>query len=104
MKFKIETIRKIVTEIPFVKQIYEIEQGEFYFKGKVEIAFDELDGSLDFDFEIARQYPFKTYDSESITFRNKNLIPFNHVMGAGNICIHTSHCTDLEQKLYIDFN
>lgn len=104
MKFEIEAIRRIVTKIPFVKQIYEIEQEEFYVKGKVEIAFDELDGSLDFDFEIAPQYPFKTYDSESITFRNKNLIPFNHVMDAGNICIHTSHSTDLEQKLFIDFN
>lgn len=104
MKFEIESIRRIVTKIPYVKQIYKIEQGEFYVNGKVEIAFEELDGSLDFDFEIAPQYPFKTYDSESITFRNKNLIPFSHVMATGNICIHTLHSTDLEQKLFIDFN
>jgi len=104
MNLKIDAIRRIVAKIPFIKQIYEIEKGEFYITGKVEIAFDELDGSLDFDFEIAPQYPFKTFESESITFRNKDLIPYNHVMAAGNICIHTSHCTDLEQKLQIDFN
>jgi hypothetical protein len=99
----INDIRRYITKIPFVKQIYNIEQGDFLINGKVEIAFEGLVNSLNIEFEIAPQYPLKSYDSESITFRNKELISYNHVMDAGNICIHTSHSTDLEKKLYIDF-
>lgn len=99
-----DDINKIISEIPFVKNIYSIEQGDFSINAKVEIAFDELDGSLDFEIEILPLYPLKSYDSESIKFKNKELIPYNHVMGNGAICVHTLHSTNLKQKLIIDFN
>lgn len=99
-----DEIKKHISEIPFVKKIYFLEQGDFSINAKVEIAFDELDGSLDFEVEILPLYPLKSFDSESITFKNKELIPYNHVMGSGSICIHTLHSTNLKQKLNIDFN
>lgn len=104
MALKIEDIREYISKISFVKQIYRIEQGEIFINGKVEISFAELNESLDFEFEIAPQYPLKSFESESITFRNKDLVSYHHVMSAGSICIHTSHSTDLEEKINIDFN
>src|SRR5665647_224284 len=91
MELNKDDIKKIISEIPFVKNIYSIEQGDFSINAKVEIAFDELDGSLDFEIEILPLYPLKSYDSESIKFKNKELIPYNHVMGNGAICVHTLH-------------
>lgn len=104
MVLNVSHIKACILKIPFVKQLYTIEHGEYYIQGKVEIAFDGLADSLDFEFEIAPQYPLKTYDSESITFRNKELLQYSHVMRAGHICIHTSHSTNVEEKLIIDFN
>lgn len=104
MVLNIENIKNIISEIPFVKQINFIEQREFCIFGGVEINFEGLDNSINFDFIIAPQYPLKTHDSESIIFINKELVTLNHVMSEGNICIHTSHNTNLKEKLLIDFN
>lgn len=103
MGLNIDEINSYISEIPFVKKIHFLKQGDFFISAKVEIAFDELSGSLDFEVEIRPQYPLKSYGSESITFRNKDLVAFNHVMGSGSICVHTLHSTNLKQKLNIDF-
>ena len=100
---ELEKIESCVSNIPFVKKIYNLEQESYFIKGKIEISFDGLK-SLDIELLIKPQYPLKDHDSESIKFINKELIEYNHVMSDGAICIHTSHCTNLEQKLLIDFN
>lgn len=99
----LEEIKGYISQIPFVNNIYYLEQRDFLICGKVEIAFEELEKSLDFEVEIYPQYPLKSYDSESIKFINKNLIEYNHVMGNGSICIHTLHSVNLKDKLLIDF-
>lgn len=100
---EIGKIESCISNIPFVNRIYNLEQESYFIKGKVEISFDGLK-SLDIELLIKPQYPLKDHDSESIKFINKQLIEYNHVMSDGAICIHTSHCTNLEQKLLIDFN
>lgn len=99
----IETIKYYIEEIPFVKVIIPIEKNGFSAKGKVSLSFSELDGELEFDIILGLQYPFRSYDSESIKFINKDLLEYNHVMKDGTICIHTSHNPNLKTKLNIDF-
>lgn len=105
---RIKEIRDTIQSLSFVENLNEIKQVEYgkvvYIEGNVSINFDELNEVLAFDFKISPVYPFKSYEIESITFCNKELIPFNHVMECGNICIHTSHNTNLLDKLIIDFN
>ncbi len=103
MELQIDEVQKYINEIPFVKKIHFLKKEGFRILSKVEIAFEELDDTLDFDVEILPQYPLKSYDSESITFKNKELLEYNHVMGNGSICVHTLHSTNLRQKLNIDF-
>jgi hypothetical protein len=103
-KLRLEKIKSTISEIPFVSKINRIEQGELFVSGNIEIAFEELENPLFFDFLITQEYPLKTYSSESITFFNADLIQYNHVMANGNICIHTAHSEDLENKIWIDFN
>lgn len=57
---------------------------------------------LTFDVNIYPQYPFRTYDVETIKFFNKDLESYNHVMEGGLICIHTSHNPNIMEKLKID--
>lgn len=104
MELQLDELEKYINEIPFVKKIHFLKKEGFSILSKVEITFEELSGSLDFDIEILPQYPLKSYDSESITFKNDELLEYNHVMGNGSICVHTLHSTNLRQKLQIDFD
>ncbi len=99
----IAKIQTCISAIPFVNEIYFFKYENHSIKGKIEISFEGLE-SLDFEVSIKPPYPFRWYDSESISFINKELIEYNHVMGDGNICIHTSHSSNIEEKLQIDFN
>jgi len=63
----------------------------------------EKNTKLNFEVEIYHSYPLRTHDAETIKFINKELIPFNHVMEDGSICIHTYHNPSLRKKLLIDF-
>jgi len=101
---RIDIIKDIILKLSFVENLISIQSENDNIKGKVSIKFEELDTSLLFDFMINKQYPLKSYDSETITFFNDELIEYNHVMGNGSICIHTSHSINLEEKIKIDFN
>lgn len=101
---RLKKIKTIINKIPFVKSLNDIKQEEFFIVGNVDILFDSLDKPLNFEFTILKEYPLKSFDSESIKFSNPDLIEYNHVMQNGLICIHTSHSTSLENKLKIDFN
>lgn len=103
-KTRFEKIRSTILEIPFVSKINNIELGEFLIMGNIEISFLELEAPLLFDFVITPEYPLKTHDSESITFFNPELIQYSHVMQNGNICIHTAHSENVEEKIWIDFH
>lgn len=101
---RFEIIKSKIQKIPFVNKLNKIEQREFSIIGNVEILFKDLSEPIEFDFKIEKEYPLKSYNSESITFSNINLLPYSHVMQSGNICIHTSHSTSIEEKIKIDFN
>ncbi|MFL0171648.1 ThiF family adenylyltransferase [Tenacibaculum maritimum] len=99
----IEKIKYYIEEIPFVEVLTPFENNDLYAKSKVSIYFLGLDNKLEFDIVIGSQYPFKSYDSESIKFIDKDLLEYNHVMRDGTICIHTSHNPNIKAKLNIDF-
>jgi hypothetical protein len=105
-KNRLQIIESTIKKIPCIENLNNIIEDEvkFNIKGNVSINFEELDTPLTFDFRIGQEYPLKSYGSESITFLNKSLIPYSHVMEAGNICIHTSHSADIQEKLKIDFD
>ncbi len=100
----VEEIKNYISQIPFVKKLINLERRDYLICGKVEIAFEELEESLEFEVEIYPQYPLKSRDTETIKFINKNLIEYNHVMETGSICIHTSHDINLKDKLTRDFD
>lgn len=59
MALDIDIIRNVIEKLPFIKQVYFVRQSEVYIVGKIEIEFEGLENSLDFDFKIAPQYPLK---------------------------------------------
>lgn len=96
-------VTKLITAIPIVEKVYDFVEENLSIKGKVIISFKELPRPLGFDVEVFKCYPLKNYDSDSIKFKNLNLMEYRHVMGDGAICIHTSHETSLKSKLNYDF-
>ncbi|HLS11808.1 MAG TPA: ThiF family adenylyltransferase [Flavobacteriaceae bacterium] len=100
---RLKDVRDTIQNIPFVEELNWIEQDGIFINGEVAINFEELDEALLFNFKISPVYPLKNYEQESITFYNEDLISYNHVMESGNICIHTSHSTNLKEKIRIDF-
>lgn len=99
---RLDIIEKAVEKIPYVN-IKEPFSGDVNIEGKVSVEFESLSEPLEFDVTIYPQYPFRTYDAETIKFNNKDYLEYNHVMGDGTICIHTSHNPDISKKLLIDF-
>tara|TARA_R110002049_G_C9172462_1_gene562049 strand:+ start:1425 stop:3074 length:1650 start_codon:yes stop_codon:yes gene_type:complete len=99
----LDDVTKIIVEVPFVEKVYDFEEEELLIKGKVKITFTELPLPLVFDVQILKCYPLKNYDTESIKFKNLDLIEYKHVMGDGSICVHTAHHTNLKAKLNFDF-
>lgn len=99
---RLDIIEKAVEQIPYVN-IKEPFSGDVNIEGKVSVEFESLSEPLEFDVTIYPQYPFRTYDAETIRFNNKDYLEYNHVMGDGTICIHTSHNPDISKKLLIDF-
>lgn len=100
----IELLKETLKSLSFIKNINEINYEDSVIKGSIEIAFNGLESSLNFHFEIYPPYPLKHHGSETIRFYNKDLIAINHVMRDGSICIHNSHNTDLKQKILMDFD
>ena len=99
-----ETVKTLLTTIPFISEVYYINDKDSIIDGKVGIFFDGLDKELQFIFNIYPPYPLKHHKSESIRFFNENLLELNHIMEDGSVCIHNSHNTDFKQKLLIDFD
>jgi hypothetical protein len=100
---RIEKINSCIDKIPYAEITNPFDNDGLNLKGKILISFDELDKPLEFEVIIGPQYPFKSYDTESIKFLNNNLLEYNHVMADGTICIHTSHSIKLKDKIQIDF-
>ena len=97
-------IENIISGFPFVHSTSGFNQeSNGVVTGNITILFDSLREGLNFSLKILPQYPYGSYESESITFYNANLIGYGHVMGDGSICIHTSHSPSLRKKLSIDF-
>lgn len=101
----VSEINSIISTIPFVNVLEEFKQNGFIVDGKICTKnIEGLNKDLEFDVQINPEYPLKSHDSEAIKFINKDLIPYNHVMGNGAICIHTLHSPKIKQKLLADFD
>ena len=99
----VKKIEEYITNIDFVSNTVNFKCEHGVITGTVSISMDELENPIDFEVTILPFYPLKNTGSESLKFVNSDLIQYNHVMEDGTICIHTSHCTDIEKKIYIDF-
>lgn len=101
----INEVNDIISIIPFVDILEKFQQNDFILEGRIRTkGIDGLNTDLEFLVQIYPEYPLKTYEDENIKFINKELIPYNHVMGNGTICIHTLHTPKLKEKLFADFN
>lgn len=104
MSQRTKKIHQVINELSFVKELIEFKEEGKTVHGKVNILLPDSDTPILINFIIYPQYPFKNRGSESLTFFNKELIEYSHVMEQGNICFHSVYYNDIEKKLISDFN
>jgi hypothetical protein len=105
MSDRVSEINTVIKNIPDVKIIKPFQQcNELLIQGRVSVFVESLEQPLEFDVTIEPQYPFKSHDTETIKFHNKDLLKYEHIMGNGSICIHTANSYLLSHKLVFDFD
>ena len=54
------------------------------------------------DVKVSPYYPFKVMGIEPIHFTNKELLPYSHIMQAGNLCMHPAEYEDADNQFIHD--
>ena len=105
MNADVNKIQQIFSELNGVSVLTPFSSdSDFNIVGKISLEISNSTEVLDFGVKIYPEYPLKRLDTESITFFNKDLLEYGHVMGNGAVCIHTAHHIDLVRKIKIDID
>ncbi|WP_111308029.1 ThiF family adenylyltransferase [Confluentibacter sediminis] len=105
MEKRLSQIQHLISELKGVSIEVPFSLDEHMnISGKVSVKIEELPDALEFDITILPEYPLKRFTTEAISFSNVDFLEYGHVMGNGNICIHTSHHPVLKNKIKIDFD
>nr|WP_199000946.1 ThiF family adenylyltransferase [Flavobacterium sp. ASV13] len=92
-------ITDILSEDLSIKILTSFSKKNYFYEGKIEINY--LDKELEFEVLIPKNYPLTlpNIDNISITFKNTNLIGYNHINNDGSVCFHPKKDDNLERKL-----
>ncbi|WP_201566703.1 MULTISPECIES: ThiF family adenylyltransferase [Psychrobacter] len=104
MRFSEEELRDAISSISYVSNLQNLNFDKDFVSFSIAFNFEGLDEEITFEVTIHSQYPFKFSGSETIIFKNINLIKYSHVMSDGSVCFHNQHCVDFRQKLIQDFD
>lgn len=104
MRFSKEELLDTIGSISYVSNLRDLNFDKNLVSFNIDLCFEGLTEIITFDVTINSQYPFKFSGSETIIFRNINLIEYSHVMSDGSVCFHNQHCIDFRQKLIQDFD
>lgn len=70
--------------------------------GRIAVVIDQNNLELEWNVEISPTYPFKTMAMEPISFKNKNLLDYPHIMKGGNLCMHPAEYMNAESQFEND--
>lgn len=94
-------IHNVLSSIPYIR-VLDIKVSNDKVIVDIEIATEENAPWLRWKMVIDPLYPIKVAGAESIHFINKDLLPYPHIMEGGNLCLHTRHAYNVEDKLRLD--
>ena len=98
MRFSEEELLDTISFISYASNLRDLNFDKNIVSFNIDLDFEGLTEAITFDVTINSQYPFKFSGSETIIFRNINLIEYSHVMSDGSVCFHNQHCVDFRQK------
>ena len=104
MRFSEKDLLDTISSISYASNLRDLNFDKNLVSFNIDLCFEGLTEIITFDVTINSQYPFKFSGSETIIFRNINLIEYSHVMSDGSVCFHNQHCIDFRQKLIQDFD
>ena len=97
-------VSKVCSDLDGVSISKEFKKHDFTVRG--ELLFDVLGVELKFEVFIPTYYPMTNpnTDNISITFRNTDLVGYQHVNGDGSVCVHPAKDSDAERKMKNEIN
>ena len=104
MRFSQEELLNTISSISYISNLQDLKFDKDLVIFSIAFNLEGLNEEITFEVTIHSQYPFKFSGSETIIFRNINLIKYSHVMSNGSVCFHNQHCVDFRQKLIQDFD
>lgn len=104
MRFSREELLNVTSSISYVSSVQSLNFQEDLVSLNIDFDIEGLTEKITFEVTINSQYPFKFSGSETISFKNLNLIEYSHVMSDGSVCFHNQHSIDFRQKLIKDFD
>jgi len=104
MRFSQEELLNTISSISYISNLQGLKFNKDFVSFSIAFNLEGLDEEISFEVTIHSQYPFKFSGSETIIFKNINLIKYSHVMSDGSVCFHNQHCIDFRQKLIQDFD
>ena len=104
MRFSREELLNVTSSISYVSSVQDLNFQEDLVSLNIDFDIEGLTEKITFEVTINSQYPFKFSGSETISFKNLDLIEYSHVMSDGSVCFHNQHSIDFRQKLIRDFD
>lgn len=104
MRFFREELLDTISSISYASNLRDLNFNNDLVSFNIAFDFEGLNEEITFEVKINSQYPFKFSGSETISFKNLDLIKYSHVMSDGSVCFHNQHCIDFKQKLIQDFD
>lgn len=104
MRFSEEELLNTISSISYISNLQDLKFDKDLVNFSIAFNLEGLNEEITFDVTINSQYPFKFSGSETIIFKNINLIKYSHVMSNGSVCFHNQHGINFEQKLIQDFD
>lgn len=104
MRFSKEDLKKAIDSIEYVSELNDLKFEDDAVDFNICFNVEGIEKEITFKVSICSHYPLKVSGSETIYFRNIELIEYSHVMSDGSVCFHNHHCIDFNKKLRQDFD
>ena len=97
-----EVILNILAELDFASLNGDLVWDAKSVKFSLLIDTREGESPLSWEVVIVAPYPMKVNGHETVTFTNKDLLSFPHIMEEGNLCLHTVDELTVEKQFRQD--
>ena len=100
----IKEIEAFLSQMNCISSVKVVNAGDALAHLLIDVKIPELESTLPFTVSFDPWYPSKVRGTESIHFKNDQLIKYPHIMEGGSLCLHTISSPDWKEKITSDIS